>query len=1098
MDAGKELGSLSIDDVLALSVDWVWKMDADLRFTYMSDRMREILGVELDDMLGKSRPDIWGDRELTDEMKAHLDGLEKRRPFTDFIYDIKRPDGDVVWCKTSGKPIFDEAGEFQGYWGCATNVTAQVEAERTLRRQNESLKDQIRTTESQLAAAFDLMSEGIVIHDAESRVVMFNEAMRQMHPRMADAMPRGATLEEVLRRGLENGEWDIDRDKWDEWIAERKKLYEQRESETIIHTREGRVILSRSRRSDEGMFVIARTDITELKRREDELARMQYQLASIFSVMDAGLVVYELDEEGELAVEMCSARAVELLDMPEGLLVPGQKHENVAAYFRKRGDFEGSKEFEGHDRGRETVRTEHRLSGGNYVLSTAVRRSNGSMIVTYTDITEAKQREARLALAEARLSSIISAMDQGLVVFGPPKDGVRMVEMFSERSAELLELPEGVLFAGQNDRDLLDYLRGRAGSRDEHDPKDLFNHNEGQTSVSLERTMPSGRIVMSTSMRQPTGGCVVTHTDITPLKKKESELAEAVRQAEIADRAKSEFLANMSHEIRTPMNGVMGMAELLAKTELDKKQKMFIDVIVKSGHALVTIINDILDFSKIDSGQLELDPMPFSLSEAVEDVATLISTRVKEKDLELAVRIQPDLPESFVGDVGRIRQIITNLVGNAVKFTDQGHVLIDISGAVAEADDAGKATAALLVKVEDTGIGIPQDQADKVFQKFSQVDGSSTRKHEGTGLGLTISKMLVEKMGGEIGVESEPGKGSTFWFTLPLPVHGNTTRKKRVPIDVSGARVLVIDDNEVNRAVLLEQLGSWEFDATATPTGREGITVLHYAARMNRPVDLVILDYQMPDMDGSAVARAIRASEDIGETPIVLLTSVDNASDSKQFRELGIQAHLIKPARSSALLEAVIGVLQEARGIAQTEDDILFEDNPPEAVEPPSPLDSGDTELFASKEPAATPEKDEPVAQGHDGALTILVAEDNEVNQIVIEQILADTDYTYTIVGDGAQAVERYKAGRPDIILMDVSMPEMSGLEATQAIRAIEEETGEHVPIVGLTAHALKGDKEMCLEAGMDDYVPKPIAVGKLLDAIERNLETKTGKSASA
>ncbi len=544
-----------------------------------------------------------------------------------------------------------------------------------------------------------------------------------------------------------------------------------------------------------------------------------------------------------------------------------------------------------------------------------------------------------------------------------------------------------------------------------------------------------------------------------------SRSEDAARRAEIAERAKSEFLANMSHEIRTPMNGVMGMAELLAKTELDSKQKMFTDIIVKSGRALVTIINDILDFSKIDSGQLELDPMPFRLGDAIEDVAALMSTNVKEKDLELAVRVQPDLPEMFVGDVGRIRQVVTNLVGNAVKFTEQGHVLVDVSGTVSEED--GGPVASILFQVEDTGIGIPEDQVDRVFEKFIQVDGSSTRTHEGTGLGLTISQMLVEKMGGEIGATSEFGKGSTFWFSIPLPVHGEVVAKKRVPIDVTAARVHIVDDNEVNRSILLEQLGSWGFDASASASGNEGMAALRRAVELDRAMDLLVLDYHMPKMDGGQVAQALRDDELIGKTPIVMLTSVDNMSDGQAFRKLGVEGHLVKPARSTVLLETIITVLQESKGGS----------NPQEPVTEASSSGMGDAVVRSVEDLGRL------LVKGRSGR-TILVAEDNEVNQIVIEQILAETGHSYTIVENGQLAVEQFKAVSPDLILMDVSMPEMNGLEATRAIREIEAAGDAHVPIIGLTAHALKGDRDMCIEAGMDDYVPKPISASALADVM--------------
>ena len=546
--------------------------------------------------------------------------------------------------------------------------------------------------------------------------------------------------------------------------------------------------------------------------------------------------------------------------------------------------------------------------------------------------------------------------------------------------------------------------------------------------------------------------------------------AAAARRAEVAERAKSEFLANMSHEIRTPMNGVMGMAELLAKTELDNKQRMFTDIIVKSGRALVTIINDILDFSKIDSGQLELDPMPFSLSDAIEDVAALLSTSVKEKDLELIVRIQPDLPDRFIGDVGRIRQVVTNLLGNAVKFTEKGHVLIDVSGTVTEGSKMPNCD--ILVQVEDTGIGIPEDQVKSVFEKFRQVDSSSTRSHEGTGLGLTISQMLIDKMGGEIGATSAPGEGSTFWFSIPLPVEGDHEARKHAPVDITSSRVHVIDDNEINRSILLEQLGSWGFDVSVSATGKEGLTALRHASRQGRPMDLLILDYHMPRMDGGQVATAVRDDQLIGTTPIIMLTSVDNMSDGQAFRKLGVEGHLVKPARSAVLLETIITVLQDHKAGAKAKDTISE-----------ASLSGMGEGVIRSIEDIARP------VPKRQGGRTILVAEDNEVNQIVIQQILDETGHAFSIVENGKLAVEAFKSISPDLILMDVSMPEMNGLEATAAIRTYEESQGGHVPIVGLTAHALKGDREMCLKAGMDDYIAKPVSVSILNDALARHFE---------
>ena len=588
--------------------------------------------------------------------------------------------------------------------------------------------------------------------------------------------------------------------------------------------------------------------------------------------------------------------------------------------------------------------------------------------------------------------------------------------------------------------------------------------------------------------------------DVTDLYESE----EARRAAESAERAKSEFLANMSHEIRTPMNGVMGMAELLLAADLEPKQKMFADMIVRSSTSLLTIINDILDFSKIAAKQFELSPAPFDLADAVEDVATLVSTEAAEKELELIVRIDPDLPNRYIGDVGRVRQIVTNLMGNAVKFTERGHAFVDVSGTVRDDE-----TVDLYFRIEDTGIGIPEDKCASVFETFTQVDSSSTRRHEGTGLGLSISSSLVRLMDGEIGVSSEVGVGSTFWFTINLPIDREGDTQKLLPLDVTGARILVIDDNKVNRSILAEQVTAWRLQHEEAGSGPQGLAVMRSAINRGLQIDLVILDHQMPGMSGADVLKTMRADPRLADIPVLMLTSVDTLSARNELGGLRLEASLTKPARSSLFLETIIAVISQVRHSHQSK----LLSAPAELVEASNqtrnqpPTDGADEARsepvpaeplrapVAALEPVAPPGKTAQVPGVDDTtSIDVLVAEDNEINQILFTHILNTTGYSFKIVDNGHLALDSWKRHKPRLILMDVSMPEMNGHEASRAIRQAEAESGasERVLIVAVTAHALSGHRETCFDAGMDDYLPKPISVDGLKQTLARHLSSES------
>ena len=1047
----------------------IWDLEAEL--VTIGDPFRKLIDLNKDNGVYAVGPDDW-EEYVAKRVSEVKKGNVKPR-------ELERADGKVLMFSVTN---LSQDRRLISYF--------DVTRERKQTAELEAAQEKADKKQQQLSDAIEALEDGFVFFDEDDRMVICNQAFRDQFKDakgVEEYLVPGVTYRDMTMVLAKSGIIPGIEGKEEEFVD---GLIEKRKSELgiekVFQTHDGRWIKQRDKRTNTGGIVGVRIDVTELKERETELFEAFQVLDTTSNSMPQGLIVLR-----DLKIVHINPQAYDMLNLSAQDVYHGQAFDEFLQVQVDNTHIEFDDDSK--EKALERIKTatgyvaERLTADGRTIKVETVPEADGVYLILYSDITDSRQQEEKLRIAIEE----VKKNEETFKAFAETNSDwfwKMDKDLRFSYASQRMEAATGVNpfdIIGKSRRELV--IPGVDKEEFEKHISDLEAHKSFRDFVH-PRIKPDGEKVWIAISGTPIfnedgvfDGYVGSGRDVTESVHKQMELEEAKKAAESAERAKSEFLANMSHEIRTPMNGVMGMAELLATTELDAKQAMFTDVIVKSGASLLTIINDILDFSKIDAGQLELEPAPFDIREAIEDVATLVSAKVAEKDLELIVRVNPKLPNVMIGDVGRFRQVITNLLGNAVKFTEKGHIYVNVEG---EVGSGGKAS--LRCSVEDTGIGIPEEKCRQIFQKFNQADTSATRKHEGTGLGLSIASSLVGLMGGEIQVTSKVGHGSKFYFDIELPVDEQSNlQRPAIPGDMTGARILIVDDNEVNRSILSEQMSAWRFDSAAAESGEKGLETVKAVIDNGINLDAIVLDYQMPGMSGADFLQKLRSDMGYLDIPVIMLTSVDSSEATKRCTALGAEATLTKPTRSSLLLETIMQVIANSRARAGTADS-----------RHKTASSAGSTVDADQQVPRTDADLQEISDSLPPAVLDVLVAEDNEVNQIVFRQILEETGVDFNIVENGRLAVSAYRANPPRMILMDVSMPEMNGKEATLAIRAFERDNNlPRVPIVGVTAHALKGDMEQCLDAGMDDYLSKPVSPTKLEKKIQQWLKIETAES---
>jgi two-component system, sensor histidine kinase and response regulator len=909
-------------------------------------------------------------------------------------------------------------------------------------RDSERAREAARLAERQasgmherLVEAVEAMSEGFALWDPSDRLVMYNSRMREIYALSGHPIRTGLSFEQMIRHGAEAGQYaGVHPDSVENYVAWRMATHRNPSGPIEVELSDGRWLQVDERRTLSGHVVAIRTDITELKRKQAALTRQTGLLGATLTSMTQGLCLW--DPDGRLAV--ANHRVAEMLELPVHLSIPGTLFEDLVRFLARRGDY-GTVDVEAEvtrrvsDQGFPHCRRYERATPSGRVLEViSTPLPNGGRLVTYTDITAFRQVENELRDSEQRFRKLSDAALEGVIFHdkGVIIDAnAAAADLFDYPLAELIGLAPGTLVAAES---LEVMLRGTAAAE------------ESRVEMWCQRRDGSRFLVQASMRSVPYRGRlagVMSFRDVTEQRRTVDALRRAKEQAESASRAKSEFLAMISHEIRTPMNGVLGMIGLLLDSEMTAEQRTYAQTARESGEALLTILNDILDVSKMEAGKLTLESNDINLVGVVESVVELLAARATAKGIELVSLVPANVPTELRGDSGRLRQVLLNLAGNAVKFTEQGGVSVKVSLVGQDL-----ASVVLRFEVADTGIGIATEHQARLFREFTQGDPGLSRRYGGTGLGLAISKRLVELMGGDIGFESMPGYGSRFWFTLALQRQAEARGPAPLPTP-NGRRLLLLDPNPVSRKVLAEQLTSWGASVATFATGWALLDAAASAAFGGTPYHAALIDASGGGLPPRDIAQGLRSS---GVSRLVLMTLIGHHTERPALEAMGFTGSILKPARQAQLLCAL-------------SDDQWEQEDAMPGTSAPRGEASG---VF-----------------GHNRR--ILVVEDSITNQMVATALLKNAGFQVEVAGDGLEAIEAVRNVPYDLVLMDVAMPELDGFAATRTLRAMPPPIST-IPIIAMTANVMEGDRERCLKAGMNDYVAKPIERAHLLSVVAR------------